>query len=108
MVVLVALIFLVNLLLARPLLDSLLFSLALAVGLTPQLLPAIVAISLSPGARHMAARQVIVKRLDAIEDFGAMTCSAPTRPAPSPPVGSLDGALDVDGHVSDEALHLPA
>jgi Mg2+-importing ATPase len=70
---LVASIFAVNLVLHRPLLDSLLFSLALAVGLTPQLLPAIVAVSLSQGARQMATQQVIVKRLDAIEDFGAMT-----------------------------------
>ncbi|HLX34906.1 MAG TPA: magnesium-translocating P-type ATPase [Candidatus Limnocylindrales bacterium] len=73
MIVLVATIFVVNVLLARPLLDSALFSLALAVGLTPQLLPAIVTISLSAGARLMARRKVIVKRLDAIEDFGAMT-----------------------------------
>jgi len=71
--VLVASIFAINLVLHRPLLDSLLFSLALAVGLTPQLLPAIVAVSLSQGARQMATEQVIVKRLDAIEDLGAMT-----------------------------------
>ncbi|WP_341720118.1 magnesium-translocating P-type ATPase [Micromonospora sp. FIMYZ51] len=63
----------VNLLMGRPVIDSLLFSLALAVGLTPQMLPAIVAVSLSAGARAMAAHRVIVKRLEAIEDFGAMT-----------------------------------
>ena len=62
----------VNIALHRPLLESLLFSIALAVGLTPQLLPAIIAVSLSAGAKKMAARQVLVKRLDAIEDFGAM------------------------------------
>jgi Mg2+-importing ATPase len=62
----------INIALHRPLLDSLLFSIALAVGLTPQLLPAIIAVSLSVGAKRMAARQVLVKRLDAIEDFGAM------------------------------------
>jgi Mg2+-importing ATPase len=73
MVVLVVTIFLVNVVLARPLVDSALFSLALAVGLTPQLLPAIVTISLSEGARLMARDRVIVKRLDAIEDFGAMS-----------------------------------
>ncbi len=71
--VLVASIFAINLVLHRPLLDSLLFSLALAVGLAPQLLPAIVAVSLSQGARQMATEQVIVRRLDAIEDLGAMT-----------------------------------
>ncbi|AZC13215.1 magnesium-translocating P-type ATPase [Microbacterium sp. ABRD28] len=80
MAVLVVVIFVVNLLLQRPPLDSALFSLALAVGLTPQLLPAIVAISLSVGARAMAAQRVIVRRLDAIEDIGAMTilCSDKT------------------------------
>lgn len=66
-------IFAANLLLGRPIVDSLLFSLALAVGLTPQLLPAIVSISLSLGARRMARQRVIVKKLDVIEDLGAMT-----------------------------------
>src|SRR6266540_2885498 len=70
--VLTAAMLVVNLLLGRRVVDSLLFSLALAVGLTPQLLPAIVAVSLSTGARRMASRRVIVRRLDAIEDFGAM------------------------------------
>ncbi len=73
MLVLVVVIFLVNLVLQRPPLDSALFALALAVGLTPQLLPAIVAIGLSHGARAMARRRVIVRRLDAIEDIGSMT-----------------------------------
>jgi Mg2+-importing ATPase len=72
MAVLVSLIFAFNVVLGRPLIDSFLFSLALAVGLTPQLLPAIVSISLSLGARTMARARVIVKRLAAIEDFGAM------------------------------------
>ena len=52
---------------------SLLFTLALALGITPQLLPAIVVMSLSAGARRMARRHVLVKRLDAIEDIGLMT-----------------------------------
>jgi magnesium-transporting ATPase (P-type) len=73
MLVLVTAIFVINLVLRRPIVESLLFSLALAVGLTPQLLPAIVSISLATGAKRMAAEQVIVKRLDAIEDFSAMT-----------------------------------
>jgi Mg2+-importing ATPase len=73
MVVLVVAIFAVNLLLHRPLVDSALFSLSLAVGLTPQLLPAIVGLSLARGARTIAAHHVIVKRLNAIEDFGSMT-----------------------------------
>lgn len=63
-------IFLINSVLGRPLLDSLLFALAIAVGLTPQLLPAIVTVSLATGARRLVRRQVVVKRLVAIEDLG--------------------------------------
>jgi Mg2+-importing ATPase len=63
-------IFLLNWLLGRPLLESALFALAIAVGLTPQLLPAIVTVSLSFGARRLAARSVLVKRLVSIEDLG--------------------------------------
>ena len=63
-------IFIANAALGRPLLDSLLFSLAIAVGLTPQLLPAIVTVSLSTGARRMAQKAVLVKRLVSIEDLG--------------------------------------
>jgi Mg2+-importing ATPase len=59
-----------NSLLGRPLLESLLFALAIAVGLTPQLLPAIVTVSLATGSRRLAQRQVVVKRLVAIEDLG--------------------------------------
>ncbi len=59
-----------NILIGRSVLDSVLFALAIAVGLTPQLLPAIVTISLSTGARRLAERSVIVKRLVAIEDLG--------------------------------------
>ncbi len=56
----------------RKLLLSLLFALALAVGLTPELLPAIISVNLASGARRMAARKVIVKRLVSIENFGCM------------------------------------
>ncbi|MBS0237789.1 MAG: magnesium-translocating P-type ATPase [Proteobacteria bacterium] len=59
--------------LGRPVLDSLLFSVALAVGLTPELLPMITTVTLSRGALRMARRKVIVKRLAAIHDLGAMT-----------------------------------
>ena len=63
-------IFVINAALGRSLLESALFALAIAVGLTPQLLPAIVTVSLSTGARRLAKRRVIVKRLVAIEDLG--------------------------------------
>jgi P-type Mg2+ transporter len=60
----------VNLLLGHPAIESILFALSIAVGLTPQLLPAIVTVSLSTGARRLAKRKVVVKRLVAIEDLG--------------------------------------
>ena len=57
----------------RPVLQSLLFAVALAVGLTPELLPMITTVTLSRGAMRMARRKVIVKRLASIHDLGAMT-----------------------------------
>ena len=63
-------IFAVNLLLSRPIIDALLFSLAIAIGITPQLLPAVVTTSLATGSRRLARRKVLVKRLVGIEDLG--------------------------------------
>lgn len=71
-VALTTLIFIANLLLGRPFLDSLLFSLAIAVGITPQLLPAVVSTCLAAGTRALAKRKVLVKRLVCIEDLGDM------------------------------------
>jgi Mg2+-importing ATPase len=68
--VLAGTILVVNLALGHPVIVSVLFALSIAIGLTPQLLPAIVTVSLSTGARRLAQRKVIVKRLVAIEDFG--------------------------------------
>jgi len=73
MIVIVLSVLTVNLLLHRPLVESLLFSVALAVGLSPELLPAIVSVTLSAGARAMSRAGVIVRRLDAIENLGSMT-----------------------------------
>ncbi|MDX2157655.1 MAG: magnesium-translocating P-type ATPase [Hyphomicrobiaceae bacterium] len=61
-----------NVLFQRPWLESLMFALALAVGLTPELLPMVVTVTLANGAQRMAGRKVIVKRLAAIHDLGAM------------------------------------
>lgn len=72
-VVFVIAVILVNVALSRPLIESLLFALAIGVGITPEMLPAIVVLSLSIGARRMAANSVLVKRLDAIEDIGSMS-----------------------------------
>ena len=63
-------IFALNVILHKPILDALLFSLAIAVGITPQLLPAVVSSSLAAGSRRMSRRKVLVKRLICIEDLG--------------------------------------
>jgi Mg2+-importing ATPase len=63
-------IFVANVALHKPVIDALLFSLAIAVGITPQLLPAVVSSSLAAGSRQMGRRNVLVKRLVCIEDLG--------------------------------------
>ena len=70
---LVVIVLAARVMLGRPVLDSLMFAVALAVGLTPELLPMITTVTLSRGALRMAARKVIVKRLASIHDLGAMT-----------------------------------
>lgn len=70
--ILVLFVLLINLLFHRPWLESFLFAVALAVGLTPELLPMIVSVTLARGAVRMAKTQVIVKRLGAIHDLGSM------------------------------------
>ena len=77
---LVVSIFAINVYLHKPVLESLLFALALAVGLTPQLLPVIIMVNLTHGAKLMAERHVIVRRLASIENFGSMNvlCSDKT------------------------------
>jgi Mg2+-importing ATPase len=103
--VLVIAIFAINVYLARPILDSLLFSLALAVGLTPQLLPAIIGVNLAQGAKRMAQHKVIVKRLASIENFGSMNvlCSDKTGTLTEGKV-QLHSAQDVEGHESEKVL----
>jgi Mg2+-importing ATPase len=68
--VLTTAIFVINVLLHRPVIDALLFSLAIAVGISPQLLPAVVSTSLAAGSRQLARQKVLVKRLVCIEDLG--------------------------------------
>lgn len=72
MIVLVAVICAINYFTKGNFIEALLFSLAVAVGLTPEMLPMLVAINLSKGAIAMSQKQVIVKRLNAIQNFGAM------------------------------------
>jgi Mg2+-importing ATPase len=103
--VLVVAIFAINVYLARPVLDSFLFSLALAVGLTPQLLPAIISINLAHGAKRMAQEKVIVKRLASIENFGSMNviCSDKTGTL-TEGVVHLQSAVDAEGAPNEKAL----
>ncbi|MCR8560802.1 magnesium-translocating P-type ATPase [Mucilaginibacter sp. BJC16-A38] len=103
--VLVLVIFAINVFLHKPVLDSFLFSLALAVGLTPQLLPAIISVNLATGARRMAKQQVIVKRLSSIQNFGSMDilCSDKTGTITAGEV-NLKDTLDSSGQHSDKVL----
>jgi Mg2+-importing ATPase len=105
MLVMVVIVLAVNVFLAKPLLDSLLFSLALAVGLTPELLPAIISITLAHGAQQMAKRGVIVRRLNSIENFGSMDvlCTDKTGTL-TEGVVRLDGAFDTQGQPSEAVL----
>ncbi|WP_369721491.1 magnesium-translocating P-type ATPase [Bradyrhizobium sp. LLZ17] len=93
----------------RPVMDSLLFAVALAVGLTPELLPMITTVTLSRGALRMAGRKVIVKRLAAIHDLGAMTvlCTDKTGTLTSAEI-TLARSLDVDGKDDARAARLGA
>ena len=105
MLVIVVIVLGVNIFLKKPLMDSLLFSLALAVGLTPELLPAIISITLSYGAQQMAKRGVIVRRLNSIENFGSMDtlCTDKTGTL-TVGVVELDGAVDTQGKPSATIL----
>jgi P-type Mg2+ transporter len=105
--VLVLVVFLVNIFFQRPTVESLLFALALAVGMTPQLLPAITSVVLASGAKTMARSSVIVKRLLAIENFGGMgiLCLDKTGTLTEGTV-TLNSALDVGGQESPTVIRL--
>jgi Mg2+-importing ATPase len=100
-------IFLINAVLRRPLLESALFALAIAVGLTPQLLPAIVTVSLSTGARRLARARVVVKRLVAIEDLGniEVLCTDKTGTLTQGRI-RFEAALDAAGAPAAQVLRL--
>ena len=104
-IILVFTIFAVNIFLKKPLLDTFMFSLALAVGLTPQLLPAIVSINLSRGSKVMAKEKVIVKRLSSIENLGSMNilCSDKTGTLTDGNVKVKD-SLSVAGNFSEKVF----
>ncbi|MGB8032278.1 MAG: HAD-IC family P-type ATPase [Nitrososphaeraceae archaeon] len=95
----------INVYFGRPVLESFLFSLALAIGLTPQLLPTIISVNLSHGAKRMASNNVIVKRLASIENLGSMNilCSDKTGTLTVGEV-RLQSAIDVEGNASNKVL----
>ena len=105
MLVMVVAVLAINIFLAKPPIDSLLFALALAVGMAPELLPAIISITLAHGAQKMAKRGVIVRRLNSIENFGSMDvlCTDKTGTL-TEGVVRLDGALDIKGQPSAAVL----
>jgi Mg2+-importing ATPase len=107
MVVMVLFVLTINLLWQRPVVDSLLFAVALAVGLSPELLPAIVSITLSSGARQMAHQGVIVRRLEAIENLGSIDilCTDKTDTLTKGAV-ELSAAVDPNGRESEEVRRL--
>ena len=107
MVVIVLFVLTVNLLLGRPVIESLLFAVALAVGMSPELLPAIVSVTLSAGARAMGRRGVIVRRLEAIENLGSMDilCTDKTGTLTEGKI-VLNDALDAGNRLSDEVRQL--
>lgn len=107
MLVLTLAVFAINVIFQKPAIDSLLFSVALAVGITPQLLPAIISITLAKGSRTMAKEGVIVRRLTAIENFGSMDvlCTDKTGTL-TEGVVRLDGAVDVEGQASDAVFRM--
>ncbi len=104
-VVLSGTILVVNLALGRSAIESILFALSISIGLTPQLLPAIVTVSLSTGARRLAERKVIVKRLVAIEDFGNIEVFFTDKTGTLTEGRiSFDAALDASGAENDAIL----
>lgn len=107
MLILTLAVFAINVIAHKPAIDSLLFSVALAVGITPQLLPAIINITLSKGSRTMAKEGVIVRHLTAIENFGSMDvlCTDKTGTL-TEGVVHLDDAVDVEGKSSDNVFKL--
>ncbi len=98
-----------NVLFGRPLIQSLMFSVALAVGLTPELLPMITTVTLSRGAVRLSRRKVIVKRLAAIHDLGAMTvlCTDKTGTLTSAQI-ELASSLSPSGVADDRPVTLAA
>jgi Mg2+-importing ATPase len=104
--VMVPAVFLINGLSKHNWLEAFLFAMAVAVGLTPEMLPMIVTVNLSKGALAMARKKVIVKRLNAIQNFGAMDvlCTDKTGTLTQGKI-VLEKHLDAHGDPSEKVLH---
>ena len=105
MVVIVLVVLVINIALQRSTIETVLFAMALAVGLSPELLPAILTITLAGGAKNMAKHGVIVKRLNSIENLGSMDvlCTDKTGTL-TEGVMELSKVLDAAGEQSDPVL----
>jgi Mg2+-importing ATPase len=104
---LVLFVLLINIILHRPLLESFLFSVALAVGMTPEMMPMIITVTLAQGARRMTKKKVLVKQLAAIEDFGSIDilCSDKTGTLTEGEI-VLDRHVDVQGKDDENVLRM--
>ena len=109
MLILVLVIFAVHLAHGRPALETLLFAVSLAVGLSPELMPVILNVNLSRGAQMMAQSGVLVRHLNSIENLGSMDvlCTDKTGTI-TEGVVELEGGYDASGRASDEVLELGA
>lgn len=98
-------IFIVNVVFKHDIVSSLTFSLALAVGITPELLPMIIAVNLSWASIRMSKKGVIVKKLSAIENFGSMDilCTDKTGTLTEDRI-SVVKYVNIDGHQSEEVI----
>lgn len=106
-VLLVLFVLLMNAFFHRPWLQSFLFAVALAVGLTPELLPMVVSVTLARGAQRMASKKVIVKRLAAIQNLGSMDvlCTDKTGTLTEARI-KLERHVDILGRDSSRVLEL--
>ena len=106
-IVLAVIILAVNIYFHRPLVDSLLFGLALAVGMAPELLPAIMTIAMSSGSKRMAKQKVIVKKLSSIQNLGEINlfCSDKTGTL-TEGVLQISGITGIDGNENTKVKQL--
>lgn len=104
---LVLFVMLVNIVFHRPVLESFLFAVALAVGMTPEMMPMIITVTLARGARQMTKKKVLVKQLSAIEDFGSVDilCTDKTGTLTEGEI-ELDRHVDLQGNVDENVLRL--